>query len=198
MKLDFAFYVSGLLDDKDVPPSYVVSGVSRADIFPNRINIKSDNLLADSVGVGIVKIHRVGNDISAPQICSRLSNSRKTLISHFLQLAAHNAELFIGRLGLTTKINRQRNGQGSDSCGRGGCNKAVMPIKASYREPDWTLDKPLSILGCALIIAFGYFSLAWGIGALLLWRNPLGLLSGGVALLLGIACIGHGFWTLVH
>lgn len=64
--------------------------------------------------------------------------------------------------------------------------------------PGWTLDSPFAIVGCVFVIAFGYFVLAWGGGAIGLWRNPLGFLGGSVAILIGAACIGSGLWYLVH
>jgi hypothetical protein len=31
-----------------------------------------------------------------------------------------------------------------------------------------------------------------------LWRNPIGIVCGGVALVAGVFCFGHGLWHLVH
>jgi hypothetical protein len=118
--------------------------------------------------------------------------------SHFLQLAPHDSELFVRRIGLSARIDRQRVRQTGNCDGGGSGNNAIVPIKAVYKIPDGTIKKLLSIIYSALIIAFGYFSLAWGGGALLLWRNPLGLLTGGIAIILGIACVGHGLYNLVH
>jgi hypothetical protein len=117
---------------------------------------------------------------------------------HFVQLAAHNFELAISRFGLSAGVNRQGKGQASDCSRSSGRDDAIVAIKASYEPLQWTINKPLSVLGCLLVFAVGYFSFAWGCGAVLLWRNPLGLLSGGIAMLLDIACIGHGLWHLVH
>jgi hypothetical protein len=125
---------------------------------------------------------------------------------HYAKLAFHYFKLAFGCFSLPTGIYRERNCQTSDCSGRCRGNEAIMSIYAAYKSTEWpqyklpkrTIDEPLSVLGCALIIAFGYFSLAWGGGTLLLWQNPLGLLCGGIAIVLGIACFGHGLWTLVH
>jgi hypothetical protein len=125
-------------------------------------------------------------------------NPGARIFLHLIQLALHNFELLPRRLGLTAGINRQGYGQASNCSGSSSGDNPIVPIKASYESPQWTIDKPLAVFGYLIVVAFGYLSFAWGGGAVMLWRNPLGLLSGGIAMLLGIACIGHGLWHLVH
>jgi hypothetical protein len=88
-----------------------------------------------------------------------------------------------------------------------GCrDRAIVAIKLGYEKPSWTpyklpkrtINEPLSVLSSALIIVFGYFLLAWGGGSLLLWQNLLGRLASCVAIVLGIACVGHGLWNLIN
>jgi hypothetical protein len=123
---------------------------------------------------------------------------RALVCLHSRQLALHDSKLLIGSFGLPTRINRQGECQECNCSGSGCGNKAVMTVQAIHEPSERTIYKTLSIFFNLVIIAFGYLFLTWGGGAFLLWRNPVGLLCSGTAIVFGVACLIHGFWYLVH
>jgi hypothetical protein len=117
---------------------------------------------------------------------------------HDLKLALHNFKLLVCSIGLPTGIDRQRESQICNSGGCGSGDSDAVPIEASYESPEGQINKALSVLGSLAIIGLGYLLLAWGGGVFLSWRNPVGLIGGVAAIATGLACLGHGFWSLVH
>lgn len=138
----------------------------------------------------------------------RLWNGEKgaDLGASVIDLALHNTPLLVGAYTLIVSITGEKISEYCNGGSGGGCDSATVLIQPSNEGSDgatdkslpWRYDKVVSVLTSALVLIFGYLAVAWGGGALILWRNPGGLLGGGIAILFGIACIGHGFMGLIR
>lgn len=99
---------------------------------------------------------------------------------------------------LSTGVPSQNASKDSYEEGSRGSYGLTVPVKffdeQSDRlphEPNRSVNKPLPVFLNIIVLLFGYFSLAWGAGALMLWRNRIGVVGGMTALVLGVTCIGH-------
>lgn len=75
-----------------------------------------------------------------------------------------------------------------------------LTASAIYRR-DWGIAKGMTQMmeiGGLLLVAFGYFLLAWGGGVILLRDSFLWLAVGISAIILGTIFVGYGLWGLVH